>query len=536
MTEDDFHSEEFLEEFLRGSFDISVRFERRGFLDMGDDALFIVAIYQDPSGQIIGALAMEYVVALSVAAAQDNIPFNIVEEASENGEIPDRLIENCRSFLSVSSGLISPEAKLFAFYESPKNIPPALYEFLLHQYEDLSSLIPTNENYLAVVRTYGEGQMVLFLDVFEERTTTDGLFSTVEEVEEEEVDISYLLIEDEEIDFENVGRSKGPLWMVVAAVAALLIWWFWPQEVQESIGETITETIEYDPIIPVDSVLIKVDSFNMGCPTDKKNCPEDEPLHSVKLNRSFYMMTSEVTQDLYARLTKKRPSHFWKCGEKCPVEDISWLDAVVFANHLSRDHRLQECYLIEEENVVRWPKKQQCEGWRLPTEAEWEYAARGTDGSDEESNAPGALSTVAWFKEVRQTKRSGEDGWYGSEPTLEGLNEQKGPYAVCRKQKNDFGLCDMRGNVWEWTWDAYDPDFYIRLAASKNPVGSRIGNQRVLRGGSWALGENYSTVHHRSALPLFASNGKDKKKSEESIRIERGSVGFRLVRTVIIKR
>ena len=146
------------------------------------------------------------------------------------------------------------------------------------------------------------------------------------------------------------------------------------------------------------------------------------------------------------------------------------------------------------------------------------------------------LSAVAWFKEVRQLKRHGEDGWYGSEPTLEGLNEHKGPYAVCRKQKNGFGLCDMRGNVWEWTWDAYDPEFYTRLAAAKNPVGSRIGNQRVLRGGSWALDKEYSTVYHRSALPLFASNGKDKKESDNAIRIEKGSVGFRLVRTVIIKR
>ena len=93
----------------------------------------------------------------------------------------------------------------------------------------------------------------------------------------------------------------------------------------------------------------------------------------------------------------------------------------------------------------------------------------------------------------------------------------------------------MSGNVWEWTWDIYGADFYSRLAAKKNPIGTLVGNHRVIRGGSWADSEKHNRVYHRSAIPNWATTGMDKAKKQGDLSIiQSGSVGFRLVRTTIV--
>ncbi|MGP3975297.1 formylglycine-generating enzyme family protein [Streptomyces sp. 8N114] len=150
-----------------------------------------------------------------------------------------------------------------------------------------------------------------------------------------------------------------------------------------------------------------------------------------------------VTQELYAQVTGRRPST--ARGERLPVEGVSWWDAVRFCNALSRRDGLAPAYRLgsEDEDVTAWDGD--ADGYRLPTEAEWEHACRaGTTGP-----RYGALDEIAWYRGNSQER----------------LREVGG------KRPNAWGFCDMLGNVWDWCWDRYDPEVY--------------GEYRVLRGGGW---------------------------------------------------
>ncbi|MFE9171545.1 formylglycine-generating enzyme family protein [Streptomyces kebangsaanensis] len=159
---------------------------------------------------------------------------------------------------------------------------------------------------------------------------------------------------------------------------------------------------------------------------------------------SFRMSAVPVTQSLYAEVTGRRPSA--ARGDRLPVEGVSWWDAVRFCNALSRCEGLMPAYprCDEDAGAVEWDAR--ADGYRLPTEAEWEHACRaGTTGPRH-----GPLDEVAWYR-----GNSGER-----------------IHAVGGKRPNAWGLHDMLGNVWDWCWDLYDPDVY--------------GTYRVLRGGGWS--------------------------------------------------
>ena len=236
--------------------------------------------------------------------------------------------------------------------------------------------------------------------------------------------------------------------------------------------------------------LIPAGSFVMGSPSDEEGRGSDEgPTRQVTLRRSFYLQEMEVTQGQWSALMGNNPSSFSGCGASCPVEKVSWYDALEYVNKLSESEGLEMCYMLSgcsgrpgagdyRCSQVSWPKGLDCEGYRLPTEAEWEYAARGgTTGV-----RYGSLDDIAWY-----------DG-----------NSRDKTQPVGRKQANAYGLYDMLGNVWEWTWDAYgdyssdeqtDP-----IAGGLTQTGSV---RRALRGCSWNLDARYC----RAAVRFWDSPG-----------------------------
>ena len=178
---------------------------------------------------------------------------------------------------------------------------------------------------------------------------------------------------------------------------------------------------------------------------------EEDKQVEVTISRSFKLDKYPVTQDLYEQVMHSNPSHFK--GEDRPVEVVSWFNAVRFCNTLSIQLGLEEVYEIEGELVK---VNLESNGYRLPTEAEWEYACRaGTTG-----DRHGELDDIAWYRE-------------NSEDTTQGVGQ---------KQQNDFGLYDMLGNVWEWCYD-WHGDYPI--GPLTDPQGADAGSSRVMRGGSW---------------------------------------------------
>ena len=220
---------------------------------------------------------------------------------------------------------------------------------------------------------------------------------------------------------------------------------------------------------PYKAVLIPAGTFTMGCTSEQgSDCVSDEkPVHKVTISKDFYMMESEVTQALYESVMRSNPSHVK--GANRPVENVSWYDAVNFANKLSALEGREQCYQINGENVS-WNNKD-CKGWRLPTEAEWEYAARG--GQSYKYAGSNSVDEVGWNNE----------------------DFARGHHDVCGKTKNGYGLCDMSGNVWEWVFDWYGD---YSTENQSNPQGKSTGSYRVLRGGSWYHSPKYLRVSLRS--------------------------------------
>ncbi len=199
---------------------------------------------------------------------------------------------------------------------------------------------------------------------------------------------------------------------------------------------------------------------------------DDETPHPVRISHSFSMGKTEVTQGLYKQVMGKNPSKFSSCGDSCPVEQVSWYDVVTFVNKLSELEGLEACYEINGENVS-WPRGLSCKGYRLPTEAEWEYAARA--GLSTTYSGSTNLSEVGWYKDNSDSKI----------------------HPVAQKRANAWGLYDMSGNVWEWTWDWYDAKYY-QSSSDVDPVGPHGGSIRVVRGGSWLFKASYARVANRS--------------------------------------
>jgi len=229
-------------------------------------------------------------------------------------------------------------------------------------------------------------------------------------------------------------------------------------------------------------VLLEGGEFNMGS-TDGEE--DEQPVRQVTVN-SFYISKYELTQKQWMAIMEENPSHFHDC-ENCPVERVHWYDAVLFCNTLSRLSGLEPYYIIDQENQdttihniydhLKWTVsvREGANGYRLPYEAEWEYAVKKTKGDAQYKYSGGNnVDKVAW--------------------TLENSNGKTHP--VGQKLPNKNGLYDMSGNVWEWCNDWYSADYYEKGEIS-NPKGASTGWVRVIRGGGWLSHQMHATTTNR---------------------------------------
>lgn len=204
------------------------------------------------------------------------------------------------------------------------------------------------------------------------------------------------------------------------------------------------------PGTPTNMVQIPGGRFQMG-----DNRESDAKPHPVAVS-TFFMDKNLVTQDQYEKAMGDNPSR-WKGGSN-PVEQVRWSDAVRFCNKRSEQEGLKPCY-----DLKTWKCDFEANGYRLPTEAEWEYACRaGTATAYYFGDDPSKLGEYAWFD-----KNSGGH-----------------PRPVGQKQPNAWGLFDMSGNLWEWCNDFYAVDYYSQSPPT-DPKGPDSGQTKVVRGGAW---------------------------------------------------
>jgi len=272
--------------------------------------------------------------------------------------------------------------------------------------------------------------------------------------------------------------------------------------------------------VPEGWILITPGSFLMGSLAGEPGRDEDERQHRVTLTRKFLMKATEVTQGEYTAVMGRNPSRMTSCGASCPVENVSWRDAVRYVNALSRKEGRPACYALKD-GQVRF-RGLDCPGYRLPTEAEWEYAARaGTPGAVYRgsfeilgaNHAPG-LDGLAWYGgNSGVTYAGGTDCSTWSEAQYPA--ERCGPHPVAQKTANPWGLYDMLGNVWEWCHDGYAP---YGDGPVQDPTGPSRATVKVFRGGSWFDDARDVRAANRGRItPTYRD----------------GDLGFRPVRTVL---
>lgn len=257
-------------------------------------------------------------------------------------------------------------------------------------------------------------------------------------------------------------------------------------------------------------VLVEGGSYQMGnTGAVVKGDKDESPVHHVNV-KSFYIGKYEVTVKEYKQfiadasatdLINKRGDHkmpkqpdstwlaehpdtkkfyplptqkWWGWVDDMPMQHITWYEAAAYCNWLSGKEGLQKCYFENEDGGIECDLTKN--GYRLPTEAEWEFAARGGNKSAGNMYAGSANSAdVAWYDET---------------------SFLKGPSKVGAKKPNELGIYDMCGNVWEWCTDYYMATFYSK-SPKDNPVNTTPTSWRVIRGGSWHYNAEYATVTSR---------------------------------------
>ena len=276
-------------------------------------------------------------------------------------------------------------------------------------------------------------------------------------------------------------------------------------------GETVTVLDEGSRL----GVLIPAGTFQMG---SEKGFNSNKPAHEVTITKSFYMGKYEVTQaeyEKYCSYGSSSPSSVKGYGEKYPAYYVSWYDALVYCNKRSMAEELTPCYSINSStNPDAWGTVPtdcddawdavKCDwnanGYRLPTEAEWEYAARAGDNTVD--------SLI--YSGTSDVSELGDYAWYYD-------NSNKITHEVGTKSPNAFGLYDMSGNVYEWCWNWVTEVYDEGTEGGNDPTGAASGAERVNRGGNWDYDSGYCGVSYR---------GYNYPYSRDTLR------GFRVVRPV----
>jgi formylglycine-generating enzyme required for sulfatase activity len=224
-----------------------------------------------------------------------------------------------------------------------------------------------------------------------------------------------------------------------------------------AVAQPSTGPVEFTTASGVEMILLPAGEFSMGA---NQGNPDEAPAHNVKLS-AFAMDKFEVTQEMFAKAQLPNPSH-WHDNPKKPVERARWIDAKQYCNERSTLEGLKPCY---NEKTSDWDCDFAANGYRLPTEAEWEYAAKAGANAAYDFGQPDKLRQFSWFAE----------------------NADQKTHVVGQKKPNRWGLFDMYGNVSEWCEDVYDAEFY-KSSPAENPLGPKSPSKdpmRVMRGGSW---------------------------------------------------
>ena len=236
----------------------------------------------------------------------------------------------------------------------------------------------------------------------------------------------------------------------------------------------------------LEMVVIPAGWFEMG---SAKGTPDEAPVHKVWID-SFLMDKHEVVQEQFKKFQISDPSHFK--NPSGPLEQINWTDAAMYCNERSRGEGLAPCY-----NEETWDCNFAANGYRLPTEAEWEYACRaGTNSQYCFGDDARSLKDYAWFA----------------------ANSSGKTHSVGQRKANPWGLHDMHGNTAEWCNDFYAANYYAQ-APQRNPRGPREGKERVLRGGAWNSSAEACRSAYRASDP-----------SIDDTCLASDAIGFRCVR------
>ena len=510
-----------IERFLRKEVDSSIRVQRTIGLDLGSKG---VAFQYQSSEQSVW-IVLEYTTAASLILAPSYAPLQAVEtivarETFQDDEL-DKLNALHAAFLiwlqeNIDEGLEPSDGR---FFSSSEPMP-----------EQLSNQLRSIESFGAYVSLMGypNGALHIFPGLPSDPKAEGDTTAKEAFVFESEKPDS---------DFEEVSSGPSPIaiifpWLVrvLLLIVFLFIGWI-GYEFFQTQQEVVKAVIQPTAQVRTHQVRIPGGTFIMGCA--QIDCAKDEQPHRVKIARDFFMLESEVTQQQYIKLMRTNPSQNYQCGKECPVDSVTWENAVIYANRLSRHQDYPVCYKKDGDHWL-WIKG--CLGWRLPTEAEWERAALGvrnnkSSGSKEDAKIV-PLEKTAWYVDKKITNELAMITVTETSRQHEMLRLLVESQPVCSKARNGYGLCDMAGNVWEWTWDWYDSDMPIKTHNTSDPQGPLLGRTKVLKGGAFdsLLPDIYP--HRRIHLAPWATMGEVRFDSEKaSVDVLEGSVGFRLVRT-----